>query len=151
QPADRHRLLLDPSAPAGRLARTVAGAPENSREHVRLPIDHVGVGIALRRDQPDIFRHRRMGRTGPLAIHHLVEIFGIRDLGRLHYRLSPSASLGLPRPSGYDGKSPDAKRSTRWRISLADISWMPRIPHAWSHLASESALCASARQGSKQD
>src|SRR6202011_4007594 len=28
--ADRHRVLLDPSAPAGRLAGPVAGAPENS-------------------------------------------------------------------------------------------------------------------------
>src|SRR5205823_471587 len=30
QPTDRDRFLLDPAAPAGRLARTVAGAAENA-------------------------------------------------------------------------------------------------------------------------
>ena len=32
QAADRDRLLLDAAAPAGRLARPVAGAPEDARE-----------------------------------------------------------------------------------------------------------------------
>src|SRR5665647_498202 len=83
EPADRHRLVLDAHAPAGRLARTVAGAPENSRKHVRFPIDHVGVGIAARRDQPDIFRNGCVGWTGPLAIDHLVEIVRRSDVGIL--------------------------------------------------------------------
>ena len=46
QAANRHRLLLHASAPAGRLARPVAGAPENSGKHVRFPVDHVGVAVA---------------------------------------------------------------------------------------------------------
>src|SRR5262249_33562984 len=50
EPADRDRLLLDPSAPTGRLTGTVAGAPEDAGEHVRLPIDHVGVAVATGRD-----------------------------------------------------------------------------------------------------
>ena len=65
EPADRHRFVLDAHAAAGRLARTVAGAPENARKHVRAPVDHVGVGITALRDQTDIFRYRRVRRAGP--------------------------------------------------------------------------------------
>ena len=84
QAADRHRLVLDAHAPAGRLARPVAGAPEDSRKHVRVPVDHVGVGIAARRDQPDIFRDWRVRRASPLAIHDLVEVIRRGNVGILH-------------------------------------------------------------------
>ena len=45
QAADRHRLVFHAHAPAGRLAGTVAGAPEHAGKHVRMPVDHVGVGV----------------------------------------------------------------------------------------------------------
>src|SRR5262249_33603539 len=80
-------LLLDAAAPASRLARPVAGAPEDSRKHVGLPIDHVGVAIATRRDQPDVFRDWGVCRTSPLAIHDLVEVVRISDVGILHFLL----------------------------------------------------------------
>ncbi len=93
--ADRDRLLLDPAAPAGRLARPVAGAPEDARKHVRLPIDHVGVAVATRRDQSDVFGNRRVCRTGPLAVHDLVEVVRRRNVGRFHQLLCTHA---LPHP-----------------------------------------------------
>src|SRR5262249_16337429 len=85
--ADRDRLLLDAAAPARRLAWPVAGASEDSRKHVGLPIDHVGVAVAARRDQPDVFRDWSVCRTGPLAIHDLVEVVRISDVGILHFLL----------------------------------------------------------------
>src|SRR5262249_61937061 len=74
EPADRRRLLFDAPAPAGRLARPVAGAAENSGKHVGLPVDDVGVAVATRGDQPDVFGDRRVRRTRPLTIHDLVEV-----------------------------------------------------------------------------
>src|SRR6185312_4859552 len=96
QTADRNRLLLaldqrlvlDAGAAAGRLAGTVASAAQNSREDVGLPIDHVGVGVAPVRDQADVFRDGGVRGTSPLAIHDLVEIVGIRDVGRLQTELT---------------------------------------------------------------
>src|SRR5215472_14214727 len=84
EPADRHRLFLDPAAPAGRLAGAVASAPQYAGEDVRPPIDHKGVGIAPLGDQPDVFRHRGMRRAGPLTIDHFVKIIGDADFGGLH-------------------------------------------------------------------
>ena len=108
QAADRHRLVLDAHAPAGRLARAVAGAPENARKHVRLPVDHVGVGVAARRDQPDIFGNGRVRRAGPLAIHDFVEVVRRGNVGILH-------SLLETRP---------ATRHFRGVASTASGGWM---------------------------
>ncbi len=93
QAADRHRLLLDPSAPAGRLAGAVAGAPENPRKHVRLPVDHVGVAVATRGDQPDVFGDGRVRRARPLAIHDLVEVVGRSNVGIFHLLLGARAPV----------------------------------------------------------
>src|SRR5499426_3744304 len=87
EPADRHRLVLHAYAAARWFARTVAGAPEDSREHVGFPVDHIGVAIAAFGDQPDILGNRRVRRTRPLAIHHLVEIVRARNVRSLHLLL----------------------------------------------------------------
>ena len=79
EPADGHRLLLDPSATAGRLAGPVAGPPQDAGEDVRLPVDHVGVIVPAIGDQADVFRHGRVGRAGPLAVDYLVIV--VRPLG----------------------------------------------------------------------
>src|SRR6202043_1771482 len=42
EPADRARLLFAPAAPAGGLARPVAGAAEDAGKHIGFPVDHVG-------------------------------------------------------------------------------------------------------------
>ena len=96
--ADGHRLFLDPAAAAGRLARAVAGAAQDAREDVGLPVDHVGVGVAPGGDQADVFGNRRMRRAGPLAIDDLVEVVGILDVGRLqyHFLLAPDRPSRLP-------------------------------------------------------
>src|SRR5215213_4499380 len=85
QPADRDRLLLDAAAAAGRFARAVAGAAENAGKDVRFPVDRPSLAKAAGDDQPNIFRNRRVRRTGPLAIDNLVKIVGITDVGRLQY------------------------------------------------------------------
>jgi hypothetical protein len=90
QAADRHRLglgevfLFDPAAPAGRLAGPVAGAPEDAGEDVAHPVHQIGLVEAALADQADVLRHRGVGRTGPLAIHHAVEVIRIVDVCGLH-------------------------------------------------------------------
>src|SRR5262245_43065719 len=84
QAADRHRLLLYADTPAGRLARAVAGAPQNSGKNIGTPVDHVGVGVTPLCDQADIFGNRGVRGTGPLAVHDLVEVIRRRNVGILH-------------------------------------------------------------------
>ena len=83
QAADRHRLVLHAPPAAGRLARPVARPPENPREDIGLPVDHIGVGVSPFSDEPDVLWHRRMSRARPLAINDLVEVIwrlGVRRL-----------------------------------------------------------------------
>jgi hypothetical protein len=83
QPADGDRLFLQASAPAGWLAWPVARAPEDSGKDVRLPVDQISPVVIPVGDAPDIFRNWRMGRAGPLAINHFVEVIGMRKVSRL--------------------------------------------------------------------
>ena len=80
EPADRDRLFLEPSPAAGGLARTVACAPQNPREHIRLPIDHIGVVVVARRDLADIFGDRGVRRARPLTVDDFVKV--VRDRRR---------------------------------------------------------------------
>src|SRR5258708_23636657 len=82
--ADCHRLLLDTTAPACRLTGPVAGATKYAGEHIRFPVDHIGVGVAPGRDQANVFRNWRVRRTSPLAIDHLVEIVRCRNVCWFH-------------------------------------------------------------------
>ena len=84
QPADRDRLAVDAPAPARRLARPVARAPEDAREHVRLAVEHVGVGEPALRDQPDVFRDVGVRRTGPLAVDDPVVVVRVANVGWTH-------------------------------------------------------------------
>ena len=84
QPADRHRLFLDTTAATGWLAGPVAGSAKHTREYVGFPVDHVRVGIALHRNEPDVLGNRRMCGTGVLAIHDFVEVLGVADIGCFH-------------------------------------------------------------------
>ena len=83
EPADGDRFgmggvaLFHAQPAAGWFAGTVAGAAQNSRENVGDPVDHVGIGVAALGNQPDVLRHRRMRRTGPLAVNHLVVPVGV--------------------------------------------------------------------------
>ena len=80
------RHFLDAAAAAGGFARPVAGAAQHAGKDIGMPVDHIGVGITPRRDHADIFGHRRVRGTGPLAIHDLVKVIGILDVGGLHAR-----------------------------------------------------------------
>ena len=84
QAADGDRFLLYPDPPAGGLTGAVTGASQHAREHIGVPVDHVGIAVALCGDQPDVFRHRCMGGTGVLAVHYLVEILWVLDVCRFH-------------------------------------------------------------------
>ena len=89
QAADRHRLVLDAPAAAGRLAGPVAHTAEDAREDVRLPVDDVGVGELAQRDEADVLGHVGVCRAGPLAIDDAMEVVGVRRVGRLHDRADP--------------------------------------------------------------
>ncbi len=91
QPADGHRLAVDAGAPAGRLARPVAGAPEDAGEHVRLAVEHVGVVEAALGDEADVLGDVGVGRTAPLAVHYLVVVGRVGDVRSLHEVLSATA------------------------------------------------------------
>jgi len=91
--ADGDRFFLDAAAAAGRLARTVAGPPEDSREDVGLPVDHIGVGVPTLGDHPDVFGDRGMGRTGPLTIDHFMKVIRRLDIRRFQLRNAPLPPL----------------------------------------------------------
>jgi hypothetical protein len=78
------RFFFDSSAPAGRLAGTVAGTPENPWEHIRMPVDHIRVGIAFLRYQTYVFGDRSVSGTGPLAVDYFMEVIRIGDISRFH-------------------------------------------------------------------
>ena len=84
QAADRDRRFLDAAAAARRLARTIAGASQNSGKHIRFPVDHIGVAITPLGDQTDVFGNGRVCRAGPLAIDHFVKVVWRRNISRFH-------------------------------------------------------------------
>src|SRR6185312_2554613 len=84
QPADRDRLVLDATAPTGRLAGAITHASEDSRKHVGVTVHHVGVGEPSLGDQTDVFGDISVGRTCPLAIHDSMKVVGVRSIGGLH-------------------------------------------------------------------
>src|ERR1700730_18604038 len=92
EPADRDRSFLDAAAAARRLARTIAGASQNSRKLVRPPIDHVGIAITAVGDQADVFWNGCVRRTGPLAVDHFMEVVGRRNISRFHSYLVRATS-----------------------------------------------------------
>src|SRR5262249_38695022 len=78
----------------------------------------VGVAVATGRDQPDVFWNRSVRRTGPLAIHDLVEIVGCRNVSILHLRLVHAHVPRLLRDSSH-------ARSGVRPVSLWFGSWGP--------------------------
>src|SRR5262249_18485803 len=76
-------VLLDAPAPARRLARAVAGAAEDSREHVRAPVDHEGIVVPAGGDQTDVFGDGGVGRASPLTIDYFENVVGASNIGRL--------------------------------------------------------------------
>jgi hypothetical protein len=82
--ADGYRFffLSQAASATGRLAGSVAGTAQDAGEHIRFPVDHVGVGITLGSDKPDVFGYGSMRRAGILTVYDLMEVFGILGVGR---------------------------------------------------------------------
>jgi hypothetical protein len=102
--ANCYRLFVDTSAAACRLAWAVASAPENARKDIRIPIDHVCLGIFSLGDQPDVLGHGCVRRTGVLTVYDLVEILRIFDVCRFQIRsvLEKSGFLEIFSPKRND-------------------------------------------------
>jgi hypothetical protein len=88
QTADRYGFLVDSPASAGRFARAVARPAQNSWEDVRVPIDHVSLGIPALCYQPNILRYRSVRGTRILTIDNLMKILWIANVGRVHWFIS---------------------------------------------------------------
>ena len=84
QAADRNGFAVHTLAAACRLARAIAGAPENAGKDVGFAVEQVGVGVSALRDQPDVFGHIRVGRARPLTIHDFVEVVRVANISRFH-------------------------------------------------------------------
>ncbi len=84
QPADRHRLVFHTPAATRRLAGTIADSPQNCREHIRFPVQHIGLGKLALRDQANIVRHVGVRRASPLAVDNFVEVLRLGGIGWLH-------------------------------------------------------------------
>jgi hypothetical protein len=74
-------LSVDATAAARRLAGTIARAAEDAWKDVRFAIEEVRFGESSLSDEADVLRHVRVGRAGPLAIHHFMVVLRIRDVG----------------------------------------------------------------------
>ena len=97
QAADGHRLFFDAAAAAGRLTGPVADPPEDAREHVRMPVHHVGVGEAALSNKSNVFGDVGVCWASPLAIHDFVKVVGLRSVRRLH--IPPDKNASFPPPA----------------------------------------------------
>ena len=84
QAADRYRFLFRSDSTACGFTGPVAGATENAGEHVGIPVEHVGFGVAFLGDEADVLGNRRVSGTGPLTIHDLVKIIGVENIRGFH-------------------------------------------------------------------
>src|SRR5204863_3349966 len=74
------RLAIDSTAATCRLAGAIARPAEDAWKDVRFAIEEVRFGESSLRDEAEILRHVRVGRTSPLTIHHFMVVLRIRDV-----------------------------------------------------------------------
>ena len=91
--ADRHGLFVDASAPTRRLTWAIARSTEHAGKDVRVPVDHIGLGVTAFGDQPDVLGHRRVSRASVLAIDNFVKVFGILNVCWFQVALSFGMSV----------------------------------------------------------
>ena len=77
-------LVFDPATPASRFARSIADAPEDTRKHVRFPVEHIGIAEFALGDKAYVRRNVGMSGTCPLAIDDFVKIVGPGCICWLH-------------------------------------------------------------------
>ena len=85
---DRDWFLFETATTASWFAWAVARSAKNAGKHVRIPVDHVRLGIAAGGDKANVFGHRRVRRTCVLAVDYLVKIFGILDVSWFQFCIS---------------------------------------------------------------
>jgi hypothetical protein len=79
-----NRFFVDTSATTCRFAGAVTGSAKHTGEHVRFPVDHVGVVVSAGGNEAYIFRHRCVRGACILAVDHLVEILRVGDVSGVH-------------------------------------------------------------------
>src|SRR5262249_49728625 len=121
EPADRDRLSVDASAPAGRLARAIAGAAEDAGEDVGLSVEEIGLGVLALGDEADVLRHIGVRRACPLAIDDLVEARRILDVGGVHRQGTRQLYHALAESSSHE-------RIAAARKSSACDAWCRSLP-----------------------
>ena len=82
--ADGDGRGVNAGAPADRLTRTVARAPQDGGEHIRLAVEHIRLGVAPLRDEPDVLGDIGVGGAAPLAVDYFVVIIRVLDVGWFH-------------------------------------------------------------------
>src|SRR6185503_3575482 len=80
EPADRDRFAVDPAAATRRLARSVAGASKNARKDVGFAVEQIRFAVSPLGDQTDVLGNVRVGRAGPLAVHHFVVVLRVGNV-----------------------------------------------------------------------
>jgi hypothetical protein len=88
QSADRDRSAVQATPAACGFAWPVAGASQNGREHIGLPVDHIRLCVLALGDEANILRHVGVRRASPLAIDYLVEVIRVANVASLQ-NLSP--------------------------------------------------------------
>ena len=97
---NRHRRFLGANTPTGRLARTITRSPQYTGKHIGVPIEHVGFGITLLRNQADVLRNRRVCRTGVLAIDYFVKVVWIKNICWFHTCFERHGPVHTHAPAG---------------------------------------------------
>ena len=121
QAADRDRPLIDTIASASRLARTITDAPENPRKYIRRAVEKIRVRESALGDESNIAGHIGVRRTGPLAIHNLVEVGRVGCVGRVQVsRISATKGAGCGLPSVIS-------RQILYQVTVRD-KFLRRIP-----------------------
>src|SRR5690349_10461121 len=82
------------AAAARWLTGPIAGAAQDSRKDVRLPIEEIRLRVPALGDEANVFRHVRVRRTRPLAVDDLMVVLRIADVGG-HSLAAPRAGSGL--------------------------------------------------------
>ena len=120
QTTDGHRLFFSAHTTASGFTRTITGPAEYPRKNVRIPIEHIRFGVTLLGNQSDVLGNRRVGRAGPLTIHDLVKIAGIKNVGWFHQLSGGNPSVWRLKQSNQTTLAAHAWHGQqRW----ASISW----------------------------
>ena len=84
EPTNGHRVFLNTTTPACRLAGAITDAPEDAGKYIGFAILHVGSGEIALRDHSDIGRNISVCRTAPLTVDDFVKILRVRRICWLH-------------------------------------------------------------------